>query len=86
MVEWPVIGVALQKNHISVYVSVTKAGESIVRSYAGTLGDLRSGGNNFSFERFDDLKVPAVSSLFAEVAAIFAADPGNPVRYREGSA
>ncbi len=84
MVEWPVIGVALQKNYISVYVSVTKAGASIVQSYAGRLGELRSGGNNFSFEKFDDLKVPAVSALFAEVARIFKADPENPVRYRQG--
>src|SRR5262249_32934915 len=29
-VAWPVIGVALQKNYISVYVSVTKNGKSIV--------------------------------------------------------
>ena len=42
LVEWPVIGVALQKNYISVYVSVTKAGASIVQSYAGRLGELRS--------------------------------------------
>jgi hypothetical protein len=84
LVEWPVIGVALQKNYISVYVSVTKAGASIVQTYAGKLGALRSGGNNFSFQKFDDLKAPAVSSLFAEVGRIFKADPENPVRYREG--
>jgi hypothetical protein len=84
LVEWPVIGVALQKNYISVYVSVTKAGASIVQTYAGKLGALPSGGNNFSFQKFDDLKAPAVSSLFAEVGRIFKADPENPVRYREG--
>src|ERR1700754_882348 len=56
LVEWPVIGVALQKNYISVYVSVTKDGAPIVQSYAGRLGELRSGGNNFSFETFDDLE------------------------------
>ena len=75
MIDWPVIGVALQKNYISVYLSVTKAGAPIVPSYAGTLGELRSGGNNFSFKRFDGLQASAVSSLFAEVAGIFNADP-----------
>src|SRR3974390_507680 len=34
-VEWPVIGVALQKNYISVYVAVRKSGRPIVRSYEG---------------------------------------------------
>ena len=83
-VAWPVIGVALQKNYISVYVSVTKNGKSIVGTYAGKLGAKRIGGNNFSFETFDDLDVKALSSLFAEIGRIFAADADNPVRYMQG--
>ena len=82
---WPVIGVALQKNYISVYVAVTRAGKPLVSCYAGKLGELRSGANNFSFETFDDLKTPAVAALFAEAAEIFKADKENPVRYMQGS-
>jgi hypothetical protein len=83
--EWPVIGVALQKNYISVYVAVTRDGAPIVRAYAGKLGEFRAGGNNFSFERFDALNATTLSSLFAEVAGIFQADPENPVRYMQGA-
>ena len=83
-VAWPLIGVALQKNYISVYVSVTKNGKSIVGTYAGKLGAKRSGGNNFSFESVDDLDEHALSSLFAEIGRIFDEDPDNPVRYRQG--
>jgi hypothetical protein len=83
--SWPVIGVALQKNYISVYVAVTRNGKPLVPFYAGKLGELRMGGNNFSFETFADLKAPAVASLFAEAAAIFGADKENPVRYMQGS-
>jgi hypothetical protein len=83
--QWPVIGVALQKNYISVYVAVTRVGSPIVRAYAGKLGELRMGGNNFSFKRFDDLRFPALSSLVAEVAGIFRSDPENPVRYMQGT-
>src|SRR5262249_12646626 len=54
-VPWPVIGVALQKNYISVYFAVRRNGEPITRTYLGKLGECRSGDNNFSFERFDDL-------------------------------
>jgi hypothetical protein len=82
--EWPVIGVALQKNYISVYVSVTKAGAPLVPTYEGKLGELRMGGNNFSFVRFDDLRSPALASLFAEAGSIFRSDPENPVRYMRG--
>ena len=83
--SWPVIGVALQKNYISVYVAVTRNGKPLVSCYAGKLGELRMGGNNFSFEKFEDLKAAAVASLFAEAAAIFKADRENPVRYMQGS-
>jgi hypothetical protein len=83
--DWPVIGVALQKNYISVYIPVTKAGRPIVPAYAGRLAELRMGHNNFSFARFDDLNQAGVSSLVAEVARIFAADPDNPVRYMQGT-
>src|SRR5579859_1289641 len=83
-VEWPVIGVALQKNYISVYVTMTKAGKPLASTYRGKLGELRMGGNNFSFVRFDDLKPTALSALFAEAARIFRKDPENPVRYMQG--
>jgi hypothetical protein len=83
--SWPVIGIALQKNYISVYVEVTRAGKPLVPCYAGQLGELRVGGNNFSFETFVDLKAPAVAALFAEAADIFKADQENPVRYMQGT-
>jgi hypothetical protein len=65
-------------------VSVTKAGAPVVPTYEGKLGELRMGGNNFSFVRFDDLKSPALASLFAEAGSIFRSDPENPVRYMRG--
>ena len=81
---WPVVGVALQKNYISVYMAVTKSGRPLLQGYAGKLGELRSGGNNFSFETFDQLNAAEVSTLFAEVASIFKRDAENPVRYMQG--
>jgi hypothetical protein len=84
-VEWPVIGVALQKNYISVYVALTRAGKPIVAAYAKGLGAARVGHNNFSFEKIDDIDARAVSSLFSEIAHTYRADPENPVRYMQGS-
>ena len=73
IVEWPVVGVALQKSYISVYLSVEKDGLPLLRSYSGKLGEIRSGHDNFSFERYEDLMTPVVSSLFAEAEKIFKA-------------
>jgi hypothetical protein len=68
---WPVIGAALQKNYISVYFAVNKGNAPIVDSYKGRLGELRTGQNNFSFERFNALNGEALSALVAETAGIF---------------
>lgn len=72
-VEWPVVGVALQKNYVSVYLSIAKDGVPLLQSYSGKLGEVRSGRNNFSFEKFEDLVTPVVSSLFSEAGKIFSA-------------
>jgi hypothetical protein len=76
-VAWPVVGVALQKNYISVYFAVTRRGAAVTDPYAGRLGELRMGRNNFSFERFDDLDLSTAAALFSEAAYIFASDPEN---------
>ncbi|TPM25925.1 hypothetical protein [Mesorhizobium sp. B2-3-4] len=83
--EWPVIGMALQKSYISVYLSVTTDGKPILDRYRGKLGEMRSGRNNFSFVRFEQLRTEMVAKLIAETAEVFNTDPENPVRYREGS-
>jgi hypothetical protein len=72
-VEWPVVGVALQKSYISVYLSVPKDGD-LVQSYAGRLGECRMGRNNFSFVRFDDLNLATVSALLTEADEIINSD------------
>jgi hypothetical protein len=75
---WPVIGVALQKNYVSVYFAVDKGNAPIVDFYKGRLGELRTGQNNFSFVRFGDLNGDALTSLLAETAAIFDFPPAGP--------
>ena len=72
---WPVVGVALQKSYISVFLGVSRNGAPVIGRYAGRLGALKTGRNNFSFERFDDLDKDTLAALMAEVAAIFWSDP-----------
>ena len=54
-VTWPIVGVALQKNYISLYTSVVKDGAPITERHKGALGELRSGRGNFSFATFAQL-------------------------------
>lgn len=83
---WPVIGLALQKNYISLYFAVTRHGRPIVEHYADRLGALRAGRNNFSFKRFSNLDANVLEALVSHSAEIFEATPDNPVRYKHGSA
>lgn len=72
---WPVIGVALQKSYISIYVAVRRNGMPITARYAGRLGELRMGENNFSFEKLDDLDIEVLKALLLEAQKIFMEDP-----------
>jgi Domain of unknown function (DU1801) len=63
-VEWPRVGVALQKNYISVYV---QAG-TVLERYRGRLGELRMGRGNFSFVRFAELKADVAEEMLREAA------------------
>ena len=67
--KWPIIGVALQKNYISVYITARKSDTSfITQDYRGELGESRMGRSNFSFERFAQLNHEAVAALVKEIA------------------
>jgi hypothetical protein len=73
-VDWPAVGVALQKNYISVYLSVMKDGASLIQRYPGKLGQMRLGRNHFTFRMYEDLDVRLLASLFAEAEQIFQSD------------
>ncbi len=79
-VEWPTIGVALQKNYISVYIALTLDRRPLVARHAKKLNALRAADYNFSFERFDDLNPETVGLLFTDAARIIETDPENPIR------
>lgn len=74
-VDWPAVGVALQKNYISVYLSLMKERAPLLQSYCGKLGELRTGRYNFSFITYEDLNLQGLASLLAEAEQIFHSDP-----------
>jgi len=83
MIQWPVIGVAIQKNYISIYISITRDDKPLLDFYRTDLGCTRSGNNNFSFETFGQLDKDALKKLLQEVETIFKHDATNPVRFKE---
>jgi|SRR5579872_1663401 len=74
-VDWPAVGVALQKHYISVYLSLVKRGVPLLANYSGKLGEVRCGRNNFSFTAYENLDVERLTSLISEAEKIFESDP-----------
>lgn len=65
-VEWFVVGLAAQKNHLSLYVSAADEQGYLVRRYADRLGKVKMGSAVVNFKSVSDLDLAAVRELVAE--------------------
>lgn len=71
VVEWPVVGLALQKNYISAYFTQQVDGRPVTERYAAGLGALRVGVNNFSFVKVAQLDATVLAALLTETDRLF---------------
>ena len=69
-IAWPVLGLALQKNYISLYCSVGADDVPFTRSYSGRLGRARvSGKGVVTFAGRRDLDLEAFAEMIAAIEA-----------------
>lgn len=61
--EWFVVGLAVQKAHLSLYVSGAEDGQSLAKRYAARLGKVKVGSANVTFKRLADLDLPVVLEM-----------------------
>lgn len=69
---WPLIGVAAQKQYISIYVAAVKDGETVAQHYTDRLGKTNNGKNCIRFRRMEDVD-PAVLAEAVRDAVAWAA-------------
>ena len=62
-VDWFVMGLAVQKQHLSLYVSAVDDGQYLVKRYADRLGKVKVGSANVTFRRLSDLDLPAAVEM-----------------------
>lgn len=62
-VEWFVVGLTLQKNYISVYISATEDGQYIVKKHGNQLGKAKIGSSSISFKKAADIKINELMKL-----------------------
>jgi len=66
-VEWFKIGLAVQKNYISVYVNAVSGEQYVAEKYAGDLGKVKVGKSSISFRSLSDLNLSGFKKMLKEV-------------------
>jgi hypothetical protein len=62
-VDWFVVGLAVQKRHLSLYVSAVEDGQYLVKRHADRLGKVKVGNANVTFKHLADLDLPVVLEM-----------------------
>jgi hypothetical protein len=63
--EWFIVGLAVQKNYLSLYVTGNADGTSLAKLYAPRLGKVKAGSANLQFKRAADLDLDVLRELVA---------------------
>ena len=74
-VEWFVIGLARQKDYISIYINVAEDGQYLAEQYGADVGKVKVGKSNLSFATVDDIDLDKLRLLLIKARDV-AADPG----------
>ncbi len=63
IIDWPVIGLASQKNYISLYVCAVDNGEYIAEKHKTELGKVSVGRSCIRFKKIEDLDLKALKKV-----------------------
>jgi hypothetical protein len=73
-VEWFVIGLARQKNYISIYINVVEDGEYLSEKYGADLGKVKVGKSSISFASVEDIDLDKLRLLLIKARNLAAGD------------
>lgn len=68
--EWYVVGLAAQKNYITVFVVAVEDGVYLAEAYKDRLGKAKIGKSSISFKRLSDIELPALVELIARARKV----------------
>lgn len=61
--EWFLVGLAIQKNYISIYVNAVEDGQYLAEKYRSKLGKAKVGKSSISFKHLDDLDIDTLQKV-----------------------
>ena len=68
--DWFVIGLAAQKNYLSLYVNAAEEGGSLGERYASRLGKVKAKRANIQFKRAADLDLDVLREMASQARAL----------------
>jgi Domain of unknown function (DU1801) len=71
--EWFIVGLAKQKDHISVYANAAEDGQALSKRYAARLGKVKAGSGQIGFKRLADIDLDVLVEMVGK-ARDFAED------------
>jgi hypothetical protein len=71
--DWPVLALAVQKRHISLYICALEDGEYVAEKHAAELGKVSCGKSCVRFTKANNLNLEALAPILAEINRRFVA-------------
>ncbi len=68
--DWFVVGLAAQKNYLTVFVNAVADGRYLAESHAGTIGKAKIGRSSISFKRLSDINLPVLLELVGQAREV----------------
>ena len=63
IIDWPTVGLASQKNYISLYICTVQNGEYVAEKHKNELGRVSVGKSCIRFKKIDDLNLKALEKI-----------------------
>jgi hypothetical protein len=68
--EWHIVGLAAQKNYITVFVVAVENGKYLAESFKDRLGKAKIGRSSISFKRLSDINLPVLLELITRARQV----------------
>lgn len=74
VVNWFMVGLAMQKNYISVYVNAVEDNQYLTQRYADRLGKAKVGKSSVSFTKLENVNLAALLEMIAKARNLTSAE------------
>lgn len=74
--DWFVVGLAAQKNYLSLYVNAAEDGQYLGKAFAPRLGKVKAGSANLQFKRASDLDLDVLREMAVRARELTTATTG----------